>query len=427
MRLEQEYFQVSPLIVPSDIETTIKIKGLYEHNQLEDGVLYDVIYYPKEFWSDGYRKEKFSAAAQNGELIFTRAFTGEQEHVFHVIRAQDDGEKVIGTFCIYSLQDDLFQRRPYKGDVHMHSHYSDGLESPAFVAASCRKVGFDFMALTDHHRYAPSLMPIDAFQDAAVDLAMFPGEEVHPPGCYTHIVNFGGEFSVNELFHRKDYQAEIDALIKRLGKLPAGIEAKQYAPVLWAFEKIREAGGLGVLCHPHWVTDRRYNVPQPMLEYMFQQEIFDAFEILGGVPVEDNNLQHAFYYEQRAKGKKVPIVAVSDSHSCLNTDEFGHFGNIYTLVFSPTLRLEDLIQSIKDLYSVAVEIMPGELPRVYGPYRLVKLARFLLREYIPHHDALCFEEGNHMLAYIRGEKGAQRKLELCQGQVNRFRESRWAK
>lgn len=427
MQLEHEYFQVTPLIVPADTKTTIKIQGLYDHSRFEDGVEYEVTYYPKEFWSDGYRKKEFSVTGQDGALVIPYHFAGEQEHVFHVTRIVEDKQRVVGTFCVYSLEPDLFVRRPYKGDVHMHSYYSDGMESPAYVAASCRKVGFDFMALTDHHRYGPSLEAIAAYKDVAVDLAIFPGEEVHPPGCYTHIINFGGSFSVNELFREEDYQDEIDALIAKLGELPPGIEAHQYAPVVWSFDKIREGKGLGVLCHPHWVADRRYNVPQPMLDYLFETQPFDAFEVLGGVPVEDNNLQAAYYNDQRVKGKQIPIVGVSDSHGCHKRDEFGHFGDIYTLVFSPTLELEDLIASIKDLYSVAVEIMPGEYPRVYGPFRLVKLTRFLLREYIPYHDRLCFAEGNDMLDYVQGMEGAAERLEACKGQVARFIEKLWAK
>ena len=85
---------------------------------------------------------------------------------------------------------------PYKGDLHIHSNRSDGREPPAHVAARCRQIGLDFVALTDHHQYAPSLEAIAAFTAAPVDLALYPGEEVHAPGNPIHIVNFGGRFSV---------------------------------------------------------------------------------------------------------------------------------------------------------------------------------------------------------------------------------------
>ncbi|NLJ86724.1 MAG: hypothetical protein GX322_09830 [Firmicutes bacterium] len=428
MKLEREYFEIFPLIVPADTETTITIRGLFDHCRFRDGAEYEVTYYPKEYWDDHSRRKTFTVRAQGDALVIPHHFQEEQEHVFHITEDVDNGQKPIGTFYVYSLYSDLFSRRPYKGDVHMHSYYSDGRESPAYVAASCRKVGFDFMALTDHHRYAPSLEAKAAYQEVDIDLRIFPGEEVHPPECHTHIVNFGGSFSVNELFKNDEqYRREINGLIDELSPLPPRVDPYQYAAVFWTFEKIREAKGLGILCHPHWVADRRYNIPQPLLDYIFEQQPFDAFEVLGGVPVEDNNVQVTYYNDQRARGKQIPIVGVSDSHGCHQRDQFGHFGDVYTLVYSPSLELQDIISSITALYSVAMEIMPGEEPRVYGPFRLVKFARFLLREYMPYHDPLCYAEGNHMLAFSAGDREAAHRLAACKGQVDKLNKKLWAK
>ena len=52
----------------------------------------------------------------------------------------------------------------------MHSHYSDGQESPAYVAAACRREGLDFMALTDHGQYKPSLEAQQAFENVRLIL-----------------------------------------------------------------------------------------------------------------------------------------------------------------------------------------------------------------------------------------------------------------
>ncbi|NMB45516.1 MAG: hypothetical protein GX998_03800 [Firmicutes bacterium] len=425
MDREHEYYQVFPLVVPADQMTTITIRSPYDHCRFEDAKEYEVAYYPKEYWPNEHPKKEFAVRAQGSSLIIPYHFTGEQEHIFAVATQVNGTRKPIGTFSVYSLQRDLFERRPFKGDLHMHTYYSDGAESPAYVAASSRKIGLDFIAITDHHKYAPSLEALEAYSSTVVDLQMFPGEEVHPPECHTHIVNFGGSFSINELFEDRNwYQHEIKRVIEELGPLPPGIEPHEYASVFWCFEKVREAQGLGIFCHPHWVTDNRYNIPQPFLEYVFEKQPFDAFELLGGITPEDNNLQVAYYNEQRAHGKVIPIVGVSDAHGCHSRQ---NFGATYAMVFSPTLRLQDIISSINELYSVAIEAIPGENPRVYGPFRLVKYARFLLREYIPLHDRLCFAEGNHMLDFIRGSKDAAAWLEASQGQTKRLMDRLWAK
>jgi hypothetical protein len=131
---------------------------------------------------------------------------------------------------------------------------------------------------------------------------------------------------------------------------------------------------------------------------------------------DSNILQVVRYYEETAKGKRIPIVGVSDAHGC-HKDLFGWY---YTLVFSPSLELSDLISSIKSQYSVAVEALPGELVHVYGPFRMVKYAQFVLEELMPAHDSLCAEEGGYMLAHLSGEGLASEKLHLSQGRAQKL-------
>ncbi|MBN2308101.1 MAG: hypothetical protein JXR94_03975, partial [Candidatus Hydrogenedentes bacterium] len=112
---------------------------------------------------------------------------------------------------------------------------------------------------------------------------------------------------------------------------------------------------------------------------------------------------------------------VSDGHGC-EGDLFGWYS---TIVFAPGLELEDLIESIKGLYSVAVEALPGESVRAYGPFRLVKYALFLLREVFPEHDALCVEEGRLMLAHAAGDPDAADALAALQGRTGVFLNTCW--
>ena len=69
------------------------------------------------------------------------------------------------------------------------------------MAAACREKGFDFMALTDHGKFEPSLELRRQFA-AMPELAMelYAGEEIHLPWHQAHILNIGGRASVNEAF-----------------------------------------------------------------------------------------------------------------------------------------------------------------------------------------------------------------------------------
>jgi hypothetical protein len=331
-------------------------------------------------------------------------------------------------FRLYALDDDLFNRRPYKGDLHMHSIRSDGLEAPAYVAGACRRIGLDFMALTDHSQYEPSLEAIRAYAGLALDLQMFPGEEVHPPDNPVHIVNFGGSFSLNTIFREDEprYRAEVAAIADGLVDFPEGVDCYTYASCEWCYRQIRAGGGLGIFCHPYWFTRHRYDVSETLTTLILDRQPFDAMEVVGGYSrheFESNALQIARYQEERARGKRIPAVGVSDAHSVERGELFGWY---FTLVFAPTLELPALVQSIRDLYSVAVESIPGDAPRAHGPFRLVRYAQFLLREVLPQHDELCLEEGRRMLAHAAGDPQAVGALGALQGRTAGLYDHLWA-
>jgi len=69
--------------------------------------------------------------------------------------------------------------------------------------------------------------------------------------------------------------------------------------------------------------------------------------------------------------------------------------------------------------------MPGDYPRAYGPFRLVKYAHFLLRQFYPAHDALCVPEGEAMLAHANGDAAAPAALALLQGRTAALAARAW--
>ena len=358
------------------------------------------------------------------EMLFTPAV--EQEYVIILSVTRNGETHRWEEFPIYAVDPDLFSCRPWKGDVHMHSSRSDGREEPVYVAAACRRIGLDFMALTDHRVYAPSLEAREAFLELDLDFTIFPGEEVHPPDNPVHIVNFGGRRSVNLLAEDSStYKAEVAALEDGLDVDLSKKERWIYASCVWAFNKIREGGGVGILCHPYWITGDAYNVSQALQEVLYREKPFDALEIIGGYyrhEMESNALAVTRWQEERAAGRRMPVVGVSDAHGCERGELFGWY---YTILFSPTTEYVDLHQAILAEKSIAVEAVAGEFPRLYGPLRLVKYAYFLLREVIPAHDRLCVEEGRLMANYIVGEEGAEERLRSLQGRIGNLYRRFW--
>ena len=316
---------------------------------------------------------------KNGIAKFTFTPYGEQRHRVYV----DTGARK-AAFEIYSLKEDLYKLSPFKGDTHLHTTESDGLFTPTETVAAYYEAGFDYIAITDHHTYKGSAKTAAITNKIAKHFKVYPGEEVHNRGMgYFHIINFGANASVNEIINADpdgvfEEITKNAARIKKQYALPDDIDEKEFAFRLWVSQKIHSFGGVSVLCHPYWDAYGEYNMQTPMLEFLLKNGIFDAFEVVDDDDHTGNgvNLQTAVYNEMRANGIKVPIVGASDCHSVVSEI----FDKFFTYAFCENVT--DVKQAVKDLKTVAIERTGNEY-RVYGPFRLVKYARFLCDNFEP--------------------------------------------
>lgn len=364
----------------------------------------------------------------NGDIVFPVETTIEGAYTVHLSAQKEDGSfSEIMVIELYALADDLFDLRPFKGDFHMHSNCSDGKEDPEYVAATCRRTGFDFMALTDHHKYEPSLRAVKAMADFGCDMLVCPGEEIHLPGNPNHIVNFGGKGSVNALARSDEekYRAEVAGYMKQLPDTGDELARFQVAASEWTFDRVRDFGGIAMFCHPFWQPVYHNFIGYAVVDMLFERNKFDVFEAVGGFykhQVECNMLSISRYCEERAKGKKLPVAGVSDCHGC-DSDLMGWY---YTIVFADKLEFDSIAEAIRDERSVAVHWIPGEHPVVTGPFRLTKFVYFLLREVFPQHDELCAIEGDIMRRALAGEEpDAVELIAKRKGSVQQYMDSMW--
>lgn len=464
MRLVKETlldFDIFPKVVPSEKTVEITIKALGAHTFFDkDSYKLEICpmlmgtkaHYPHKSGFDTVNAEKQA----DGSLKFSYAFVGEQEHFIRICGCdmRSYSEKRKPQLSVYSIKEDLCGKYPFVGDLHMHTFRSDGCQSPAVVAANYRKHGYDFLGITDHQRYYGSLEAIDAYKKVKTEYTLIPGEEVHLPNGDenhindVHIVNFGGKYSINGLFSSRDQVLEkgSDNAFRSIGgvcpepmsdedyfkmidefketiDIPDGVEPFSYASCLWIFREIKKAGGLGIFAHPYWISNV-YQVPEALSEALFASKEFDAFEVLGGENYfQQNGFQSIFYYEQAAKGNRVPIVGSTDSHNSHSNNQNAFICS--TMVFAEKNEREDLINSIKNYYSVAIDTISDEY-RMVGELRLVKYADFLYNNFFPLHDELCFEEGRLMFDYSTGDEDAAHLLSEINGRMKKQREKYFA-
>lgn len=360
-----------------------------------------------------------------GNLVFKASFKDEQEHTIRVV--EEESGKVICDLAVYSLNEDLVERIPLRGDLHMHTTGSDGREHCYITCANYRGNGYDFMVVSDHRRYHPSLEAIEKFKEFKdTDFLIVAGEEVHMPLTQVHIVNFGGKYSVNGLLKdsaadedfkndtlglakdidqpepitREEYERQVREIESSLTDAPEGANTLSYATCAWVFDRIREADGLGIFAHPCWTSEGCWHIPGIDTQYMFEKHPFDAFEVLGGENYyEQNGYQTAMYYEEWKQGRVHPIVGSTDSHG--STEHNGNALICSTIVFAHSNERSELIKSIKDKYSVAVDTISPQY-RLVGEFRYQKYARFLMDNWYPLHDRLCENESYWMRAYLCG-------------------------
>ncbi len=406
-------YKIVPEVVETGKETEITVSALDPRNYFLDDKEYSVKIQPmtrNERGMIGLQKHRCeNVYVKDGKLHFKWFFDNEEEYTVRIYFA--DPREFIVQLSVYAVDSDLYKMRPLKGDLHIHScrligPHTGSNETPAFAAANYRAAGYDFMILTDHECYAGSVEMQEAYKDVKLGINLMNGEEIHAPDNFLHFNNLGGKSSVNSLFHvdKEKYYKEVQEIIDT-----EDIEYEDkflYASCLWVSRKTREAGGLAMLNHPHWISNV-YSMPDKLTKLLLKNKVFDVYEVVGASNRHQNNMKAAFYYTLMKEGVELPpMVAVSDSHGTAS----GVFKNKYTIVFAEKNDRESILEAIKANRVAAVEVFGDGEYNVLGDYRYVSFARYLIEWYFPYFPMITGEEGKLMHQYILGELESKEKL-----------------
>lgn len=341
---------------------------------------------------EAFFAQRHTLTIQGEQLVMNITFPQEDCYVCRVFMGDREVEKME----IYALEMDLFVKNPYKGDNHLHTYMpnvsdgytSNGVDSPMYMAAAACRNGYDYCAITDHRTYNTSLLARDFFVPTGVDFLIIPGEEVHSPDNPVHIINMGGDKSVNDWWrdHEDEYRAAVREEMKNMTEPMTDKDRYAAAASQVMFDRIREANGLAVLCHPNWIVGNGFNEHEDVTDYLFDHKRFDVLELIAGGAHEDGTQMQLSYYNDRPN---MPVLGSSDAHGCFGSAlEPGNF----TIVFAKALDC----QSIKDAIRAGLTVA-ADANRFYGDYRLVKYAYFLQRNYFPEHKKSRNALGAHML------------------------------
>lgn len=416
---QKKYYDIYPKVmqtgVPTEITICTKNKARAFTQELYFAAIIPTRHITLGFCREWEMLDQVKVQPREGQLKFTYTFPKEQEYQIWVFAAEDADRdlpkkpnildiKSVTEQRVFAVEEDLYCRRPMVGDLHLHSSGSDGQESPDFIAAQYRQNGYDFLSLADHHTMEPSRKLVEQFKDLEMGLSLYPAEEVHPPENAIHMLNFGGDFSVNEIYQKDPdrYYKEVEQLQKWMEPtLSEDLHAYRLCSCIWVAEQIRKAGGLAVVSHPMERWPLQY-VSEEMLDWLLEHNIFDAMDVAVFQP---NAMlrQLARWNDARVKGWNISITGIDDCH-CTVTSKSFMTGK--TIVFAAENTRDGIVSAIKDGYNVVTHTVQGETPHVYGTYRFVDYVQFLLEEYYPLHDEIAYTEGLRIHDYNNGDPTA---------------------
>jgi hypothetical protein len=124
----------------------------------------------------------------------------------------------------------------YTGALHIHSNFSDGSGTVPEIAKAAGEIGLDFFILTDHN----TLRALDeGYEKWYGNTLCLVGCEINDKENKNHYLAFG----INETYSTR-------------------MSAKNYV------KKVKEAGGIGFLAHPHEKrTHMKEHPPYPWIEW----------------------------------------------------------------------------------------------------------------------------------------------------------------
>lgn len=176
----------------------------------------------------------------------------------------------------------------YGGDLHMHTHHSDGAWSVAELWQAVRQRGLDFFVLTDHNTRSglTELATLDTGRVLAI-----PGVEVTT--LYGHLVAAGVESYIDWRLDHSD--RGIDAIVR----------------------DVHAAGGIAIVAHPGAEPSPVCHGCRWDIADVDPGQI-DAVEAWNGPwwmgDPEDNEFSLAFWEGWLARGYRVPLCGDSDAH-----------------------------------------------------------------------------------------------------------------
>ncbi len=423
------YYDLFPKIVAANSKEQFQLESLFEPGILAAGSTYGLLVMSRRDFRE--RLEQPVVVGKDNRIAFEFSPSLQGEYIVNLYAGEKSWPlRPLFQTSFYVVSDDLLRLKPHKGDFHIHTFYSDGRQSPVFMAAKARQIGLDFIAIADHRFYESSLEAIADAEKYGIDILIFPGEEVNYKLGPGHIVSINASASIDRQLRPSGKTDGIGETVEsNYPAFAAEIEGRELKedvdPTFYAFvrgvtKKIRQAGGFAIFAHPYWRNLDVYDLLTANYEQVLADRLFDAIEVFGAQPLEECMISLSRLQDEYLRNPDIPIVANSDAHM-----SEGHLlGKRWTVAFAEKLDRDSILDAVRNRQTTAcLSVTSREAPvedvaagntAVTGPHQLVEYTYFLQREFFPRHDALCRTLGGIYLARLQhgeGDKKTQKQLQ----------------
>ncbi len=198
----------------------------------------------------------------------------------------------------------------YKGELHSHSHHSDGRTSVSELVASARHYGLDFLSLTDHFTTA-GWEELAALQTP--DLCLIRGLEI--TGHRGHANLHGLEEWINPF-----------------------VDEPESWSINHAAQEIHAQNGLFCVNHA-------FSLDLGWRYHEFDWNNCDLLEIYHHQEGEDNTRQLGLWDELLRSGKRITGVAGTDSHDPFRGRH--RLGQVFTVVYAAALESSAILTGLR--------------------------------------------------------------------------------
>lgn len=222
-----------------------------------------------------------------------------------------------GVPVIYEITLEENKARWFYGDLHVHSDASDGQHSIYELAKMAKKIGLDFLAVTNHNNYAENFC-----------LPKVPGLTLIPGVEWTHYLGHMNFLGIRQPF-TGSFIANDKSQMQRITR------------------EAREHHALVSVNHPKC----------PVCPYLWEDDAcFQSMEIWNGPMRKANRDAIQWWTELLSKGRRIPAVGGSDYH---RDREFVKMANPVTAVYAASPSAEDLMDAVEHGHCYVVNRLHG--------------------------------------------------------------------